>query len=302
MDLPEVRSCTWSTERHLPLRDWLREAGSRTGLDAAALERLVWHGGLHAGGTRLGGGGALPETVPAGRASAYWFAIEPRAASLAAEAILLDRDDVVVVDKPAGMHTQPTRASTRLCLEHALRDLLGDPELRAVHRLDRPTSGAILFARGRAATGALWRQLAAREIRRAYAAVVSPPPMADAWSVRGTLVQRPHPSHAYFELVANAAAAGGRFSHTELEVVARDGRRALVRALPRTGRTHQIRVHLAAGGTPIEGDGLYGTGAAGARLLLHAAEVGFRVASRAVRVTAPLGDHWPKWARDGWGR
>jgi 23S rRNA-/tRNA-specific pseudouridylate synthase len=100
--------------------------------------------------------------------------------------------------------------------------------------------------------------------------VVAPPPARDAFEVAGFLARAPDPARFRFALHAGAR-AGARDSLTRCRVGERRAACALVEAHPETGRTHQLRVHLAAAGSPIVGDDLYGSTAPAARVLLHAA-------------------------------
>lgn len=200
--------------------------------------------------------------------------------------VLFDGDGLVAVDKPPWLTTQRTRATSRLSLEAALRELLGDASLVAAHRLDRQTSGATLFARGSAGA---WvsHAFAARRVAKRYLAVVTPPPERAEFAVEGWMARAPDPARFRFALHP-AQQPGSRWSSTRFGVIERGERRALVEANPETGRTHQIRVHLAAAGAPIVGDDLYGAAAA-ERVLLHAAELSLlRPDGAPLRVEAPV--------------
>ncbi len=277
---PPLRRAGWRVEAALPLARFLGDVRERCGLDAAALERLLHHGGLH-----LAGRPWDPERAPRGiaagtRVTAWVFVREPEAVPLSPDAILLDARGVVAVHKPAWLPVQGTRASRRLSLEAALRERLGCPDLAAAHRLDRETSGVVLFARERSVAAHLAAELAARRVEKIYHAVVSPEPVGDAWEVTGWIERAADPRRIRFRLVA-AARQGARWSRTGFRVLARRGGAALVEARPLTGRSHQIRLHLAAAGTPIAGDALYGGEAAARRaerLQLHAASLRLRLA------------------------
>jgi 23S rRNA-/tRNA-specific pseudouridylate synthase len=143
----------------------------------------------------------------------------------------------------------------------------------------------VLFARNAERAGFLGRALQEHRIERSYLALVSPPPKEDEWTVTGAIGPAKLPPRFRFELRTRAE-RDTRPSETFFRVLKRSGERALVECLPKTGRTHQLRVHLAAGGTPICGDDLYGPpyreGAptSASRVQLHAATVRARLAKR----------------------
>jgi 23S rRNA pseudouridine1911/1915/1917 synthase len=243
----------------------------------ASAERALWHGGVHVNGRPLD----APEAVPAGaRVVVYAFEREPEPAPFEAWRVLHDGDGVVAVDKPPWWTLGRTRASARLSLETLLRAQLGDETLVAAHRLDRQTSGVALFARGRAGAWAA-RAFAERAAVKRYVTAVAPPPGQDAFTVEGWLGRAPDPARFRFALrpppAADEAPLGAtwrpRWSRTAFRVLRRAAGRAVVEARPETGRTHQIRVHLAAAGAPVVGDDLYGGAPGAARCLLHAASL-----------------------------
>jgi 23S rRNA-/tRNA-specific pseudouridylate synthase len=270
----------------MQLAAWLADARARTGWDAAVFERALFHGGLHLEG-RPHGAGELPPEVGAGvRVDAYAFAWEPEPVPFAAGRILLERADWMAVDKPAWLPTQATRASRRLSLEALLRALTGCDSLVAVHRLDRETSGVAVLAKNAAAAARLGRVFAAGAVRKRYLALVAPAPARAAWEVSGFLGRVLDPRRYRFALRGDPE-AGFRWSHTRFRRLASAGGVALVAAEPVTGRTHQLRAHLAAAGTPIAGDVVYG-GAPAGRLQLHAAALAFELDGEAISLAAPL--------------
>jgi RluA family pseudouridine synthase len=273
-------------ERELSLAELLAEAARRLAGTTASAERAFWHGGLHVNGHPLAAD-APPRAVAAGAwVAVYAFEREPEPVRFDSARVLHDGDGLVAVDKPPWLPMQRTRATARLSLEAALRTLLGDESLVAVHRLDRQTSGVALFARGAAGAWA-GRELAARRVEKRYLAVVAKPPDHDAFEVSGWLARAPDPARFRFALQAEES-PGARWSLTRFRVSERHGERALIEAQPETGRTHQIRVHLAAAGAPIVGDVLYGGVAAG-RVLLHAAELSLaRPDGSALCIEAPV--------------
>jgi 23S rRNA pseudouridine1911/1915/1917 synthase len=275
---PAVWKARWVPERSLAWRDFLDDARGRLGARAGDLERALWHGGLHVSGAPVDPD-RPPSAIPAdGWVAIYGFVREPEPVAFDPARVLYDADGLVAVDKPPWLSTQRTRASFRGSLEDALQTLLGDRALWAVHRLDRQTSGVALFARGRGRAAELGRAFASRRVDKRYVACVAPAPQGDEFAVRGFLARVPHPTRFKFGLF-DAPGEGRRESATLFRVASRCARGARLDALPETGRTHQLRVHLAACGTPIAGDDLYGPayGAnaahAASRVLLHAAEL-----------------------------
>ncbi|HUJ15152.1 MAG TPA: RluA family pseudouridine synthase [Thermoanaerobaculia bacterium] len=163
--------------------------------------------------------------------------------------IIKATDDFVAANKPAGMPAQPTRDRRQRSLEELLRARF--KTIYLVHRLDTGASGVVLFARTREAAARLSKLFAGREMRKTYLAGVEPP------IVRATTIDTP---------------IDGKDAHTEVEPAAGRGMAAshsmaIVRIT--TGRTHQIRRHLASIGHPVAGDRRYG-GVPAPRLMLHA--------------------------------
>lgn len=204
------------------------------------------------------------------------------------ERILFEDEWLIVVDKPAGLPTQPTLDVKRPSLFSVLQEYLGRreggaPYLGLHHRLDRDTSGVVLFTKDRranAATAALFSGRTAQKTYQALAATGAG--CAESWSVENHLgvVGRVGKVERF-----GAVRSGGDPAHTSFRLVEKWGVASLVEARPHTGRTHQIRVHLSECGHPIYGDSLYGgatclvtrTGGriAVPRVLLHAARLEF---------------------------
>ena len=184
---------------------------------------------------------------------------------------------LLVLDKPGGLLAVPGRGADRQdCL--AGRVQARYPDALIVHRLDMATSGLMAMARGPAAQRALGKAFAAREVNKRYIAVVSgrleAPP--EGWGIIDLPIIVDWPNRPR-QIVDHTM---GKASLTRWRVVAHDPASGTTRVElePVTGRSHQLRVHLAALGHPIVGDALYAPAAVQAqapRLMLHACSLGF---------------------------
>jgi RluA family pseudouridine synthase len=188
---------------------------------------------------------------------------------LTARAVLFRDDALLAVAKPPGLPTHATADPARPSLvAHVERYLgeLGRGSYVGVHqRLDRDTSGVVLFATDERANAGLARAFEGRRVDKTYVALVARPRVVP----RGPLVVR----EALGRPLRGAVAVGGEGAKpAETEVVVREVLAAalLVEARPRTGRRHQVRAHLAHAGMPILGDPLYGDAGGAPRLMLHA--------------------------------
>ena len=289
---PTVRKIAWRTERELTPAELARETQSRGELDLETWDRILKHRGLYVDRERLDSA-APPDRIPAGaEIRAYWFVVEPVRVLIGLEHVLFREAGVIGVNKPPGIPVQGSRASVILSLETQLKELLGLEWLTPAHRLDRDTSGLLLFATNSDAARALNRQFERRQVDKTYLAWTRPPPDEERFEVQGYLYQEPHPRHARYAL-SPIARPESRLSQTRFERLWADLDRALVRARPVTGRTHQIRIHLASKRAPIVGDRLYGPAESdprAPRLLLHAESLRLKLPGALERVflTAPL--------------
>ncbi len=251
-------------------------------LSRAQVQRLIEQGEITVAGAvakpahRLRAGeqieGRVPEPVPA--------TIAPQAILLA---ILYEDADLVVVDKPAGMVVHPAAGHADGTLVNALlhhcRDLSGiGGELRPgiVHRIDKDTSGVLVVAKHDRAHRALAAQWKQHSIDREYLAFVRGAPRAQDGTVAAPIGR--HPTDR--KRMSTRARAGRRaVTHWRVEERLRDA--TLLRVRLETGRTHQIRVHMASIGLPLLGDPVYGGSRAKpaspalARQALHATLLGF---------------------------
>jgi 23S rRNA pseudouridine1911/1915/1917 synthase len=237
-------------------------------------------------GEKLRGGERLTVTVPPAAPA------EPLPEDVPLD-IVYEDEHLLVVNKPAGMPVHPGPGHARRTLVNAL--LAHCPELPGiggvqrpgiVHRLDKDTSGLIIVAKTEKAHAALSRQLKDREIKKTYLAlvegVVSPPEA----QIEAPIGRDPNNRRRMMVRSAN-----GRESTTVYRLRAVYGGRSLVEASPITGRTHQIRVHMASIGHPVVGDPVYGKPSPLVpRQFLHAWRLSFThpIDGRSLSFEAPL--------------
>jgi 23S rRNA pseudouridine1911/1915/1917 synthase len=240
------------------------EAGSRCDVAVARLSgasRGAVALAIRAGAVKLNGAVPKPAMAVASGDVLEFSIAQPVALDAQPEAIALDivyeDDAVLVVDKPAGMVTHPAHAARDGTLVNALLahagTLPGDP-LRAglVHRLDRDTSGLLAVAKTPEALGALGKAMMRRGIERTYLGLVAGIPEHPKGTIDGALGRDPHNRLRY------ALRADGKPAVTHYEIRERLHDAAELQLSLETGRTHQIRVHLAALGYPIINDPVYG--------------------------------------------
>jgi 23S rRNA pseudouridine1911/1915/1917 synthase len=218
--------------------------------------------------------------VRAGERVVVLPAAAPHAGAVPAEtapyAIAFEDNHLLVVDKPAGVVVHPARGHRTGTLAQALADRAagGEDPWRAgiVHRLDRDTSGLLVVAKSDAVHRALKRLLAERELHREYVALVQGHPPA-----RTGTIDAPIGRHRRDRVLMSIDTNDPHEARTHFEIERLLPRAALVRVVLDTGRTHQIRVHLAAIGHPVSGDPQYGNpGEFGLqRQFLHAARLAF---------------------------
>jgi 23S rRNA pseudouridine955/2504/2580 synthase len=225
--------------------------------------------------------------------------------SLADRILYMDKQ-VIVIDKPPGLATQGGSGLTKH-VDGMLDSLQYEKPTRPklVHRLDRDTSGVLLIARTALAASGLSASLALRDTSKVYWALTRGVPKQKHGVVKGALAKEGgHGPHGRDERMAMAEEGeeGAKFSLTEYAVMATAGTEfAWVAARPITGRTHQIRVHLASLGTPIVGDFKYGgaesrgKGDIADKLHLHARSIDIgRPDGGRLQATAPLSPHMAK--------
>jgi 23S rRNA pseudouridine1911/1915/1917 synthase len=249
-------------------------------LSRARVQKLIADGHITVNGRpakpglKLNSGDSIKVVIP----PATLGRLEPEAIPLD---ILYEDDDLIVVDKPAGLTVHPAPGHPGHTLVNALLSHLprladsGDA-LRPgiVHRLDKDTSGVMLVAKNSIAQADLAAQFKGHTVSKAYLVLVRGHLTPETGIIEADIGR--DPAHRQ----KMAIVAHGREARTEYQVIKYIRDYTLLEVRPKTGRTHQIRVHLGAIGFPVVGDKIYGVKAPFlSRQFLHASRLGFRLPS-----------------------
>jgi 23S rRNA pseudouridine1911/1915/1917 synthase len=260
------------------------------GMSRAAARSLIVAGGVTRDGIpvttpreSVAAGVLLAFEVPAGRP-----ALEP--AAMAFDVVYEDAD-VAVVDKPAGVVTHPGAGETGTTLAAGVlhrwpgvRGVGAEGRWGIVHRLDRDTSGLLAVALTAEAERGLRAAIKARRVSREYVTLVHGAPATPTGTIDAPLGRDPaRPTRMHVD-------PSGRRAVTHYRVEESLAGMTLLRVTLETGRTHQIRVHLAAIGLPIAGDRTYGKAAGSPRLFLHATRLVFAhpITGETIEAVSPL--------------
>lgn len=277
-----------------------RFVADRTGLSRSYVQKLISEGRLVddtgrmlRANSEVRGGGVTLEVPPA----EVPFHLEPD--PTIEVFVIYEDDDILIVDKPAGLvvhpapgHWQGTLVNALLARGDHYGGIAGVARPGIVHRLDRDTSGLLIVARNDAAQASVMAQLKARRVRKSYLALVQGSVAASVGRIEAPIGRDPK------DRKRMAVVPDGRHAVTGYRVRERFAGWTLLELDLITGRTHQIRVHLAALGHSVAGDSVYGTGTARKgpdgleRLFLHAwrLELVSPSTARLIRVEAPLPD------------
>ena len=223
------------------------------------------------------------------------------------EAVLYEDEDLIFIDKPAFFPVEQTITGSRVNLHDAVVDyvwkrnpsLRNPPYVGIMHRLDRTTRGVIVFTKNRTVNKAVSELFQSHELTKKYLAVVEKPSSHECHAELVSASASPFTVEMYMgRISAKSQAAkwgqvpenkGGQYSKTDFcvlkEITVENRPCLLVECTLYTGRTHQIRVHLATRGLPILGDPLYG-GSPAQRIYLHACQLSFSMNSKTYSVTS----------------
>jgi 23S rRNA pseudouridine1911/1915/1917 synthase len=254
-----------------------RLAARRLAMSRSTVQRIIQNGSLSVDGAaavssyRVRGGERVEARLPE----------EGIALEEIPVGVLFEDEHLLVVDKPAGLVVHPGAGNPSGTLVNALigRGIAGGEEAvrpGVVHRLDRDTSGLMVLAKGEPAFSKLVEAISGRRVRRVYRAVVVGEGLPETGTVDSPVGRDP-------QNPTLMAAGVGRPAITHFEVLGEAAGHAMLKVWLETGRTHQIRVHLAAIGHPVYADPLYGKAVPGRRLWLHAESLAFE---------HPVGGEW----------
>jgi len=184
--------------------------------------------------------------------------------------VIFEDEHLLVVNKPAGWNTHaPSSYAGEGIYDWFRHRMPRWSRLAILHRLDKETSGVLVFGKSSLANRSLTAQFTERRVQKHYALLTDRPVAQTSWNVKTRLAR----SGSRYASVTHPAA--GELAETRFDVISSERGRTLLRAEPLTGRTHQIRVHAAESGVPVLGDTLYG-GSGFPRVCLHAAGITFQ--------------------------
>lgn len=202
--------------------------------------------------------------------------------------ILYEDEDILAVNKPGNMPTHPSIGHYGGTLANAVMYYYKDIPFtfRAVTRLDRDTSGVVIIAKNAPCADRLSKQLISGTFKKEYVALCVGTPAEKRGQICAPI------KRAGDGIIKRCVAEDGKYAETEYEVIDTLGKFSLIRLYPKTGRTHQLRLHLSHIGTPIYADFLYGTDVDGERIRLHAQNISFihPFTGQELKISAPIPD------------
>ena len=251
------------------IQKWIRDGSVRVGDQIVTKTGYALEGGelVEADIPATGESDLIPESIPLD--------------------ILFENDDLLVINKPPGMVVHPSAGHDSGTLVHAvlahaadMEGVGGERRPGVVHRLDKDTSGVILFAKNDSTHQFLQRQFKQRSVKKTYLALVDGHPPTPSGRIEGPIGRDPK----HRQKMAIVPESRGKPAFTVYHTLDRFSEHAHLEILPETGRTHQIRVHMAFLGCPVAGDRVYGSRKLSLpvdRHLLHASELEIKISENA---------------------
>ncbi len=203
--------------------------------------------------------------------------------------IIFEDEDILVVNKPRNMPTHPSLNHYTDTLANSVMNYYKDKDFtfRVITRLDRDTSGLVLIAKNKISAQKLSAQMADKTIKKEYCAICHGCPSQKEGCINAPIKRKEYSG------ILRIVDPAGKDSFTEYSVIKTTDTLSLLKLIPHTGRTHQLRVHLSHIGTPIYGDELYGSDAKDcSATLLHCRQLSFLhpMSNKKIILTAPLPD------------
>jgi RluA family pseudouridine synthase len=212
------------------------------------------------------------------------------------EDLIFEDREYLAVNKQAGVNSQRTpyqlKGTVEFAVERYLKSCGVNEPARVIHRLDFGTSGVMFFPKSKRAATHISALLKRGDVEKRYWVLIAGMPEKEEWRVDASIGR--------ISKFRYGVVKGGMEAHTTFRLLDSSRGATLVEARPLTGRTHQIRVHLAHCGLPVVGDGVYGGPPAG-RMMLHCRFMGFTAAdSGIITATAPVDDDFKRVCEEWW--
>ena len=181
--------------------------------------------------------------------------------------IIYEDDDILVVNKPRSMPTHPSQNHHSDTLANAVVNHCPDSTFRVITRLDKDTSGVVIIAKNKLSAGILSKSMANGDIKKEYCAICHGCPAVDRGVIEAPIARTEGSA------ILREVNPQGKPAVTEYRVISSSNGLSYIELKPRTGRTHQLRVHLSHIGVPIYGDDMYGSPCGDEKVRLHCRRV-----------------------------
>jgi len=204
--------------------------------------------------------------------------------------ILYEDDEILAINKPRSMPVHPARNHREDTLANGVINYLKSSSFHVITRLDKDTSGVVLIAKNPVSAALLTEEIKNKRIKKEYVAVVNGVPQPPKGKITQPIKKREERG------ILRCVSPGGKEAVTEYETLKTSDGLSLVKLIPITGRTHQLRVHMSYIGNPIYGDRMYGAEQIGERTRLHCCAVTFfhPINKNEITIEAPIPEDMKK--------